>query len=258
MTTMGSGIAAYGGNPMPGTAPSRRVHHPGVRSGQLVDPGGNDPVERMHRRQQQVAGWYTQERANLPDGIPMDELADAKGIYATADPALQLYPHIAEVDDYVNAANERVAAHSKGVEIPEEQTGQASAIWNRAKDRVDKAKGVPAKVAAMQALIKGATGLTLQVYKSEFPFYAETEKLPGDWLPAAFAAETPGAADDIDAANLLQKRQAVGLANHQKIVKAMTGDSPIPPLLSPYDVDPAPYSDTNSVDVGSLARARSD
>ncbi len=172
----------------------------------------------------------------------MDELKDNAGIFAASDHVLPLQPALDDVANDVAAANQRVADITKGVEVPEEQTGQAKAIWNRAKDRIDKANGIPKKVAAMQDLIGDAEGLALQVYQTEFPFYANTEGLPGDWLPAAFAARIPGAADEVAAANLLQKHQSVLIHNHQKIFRALNADTEVPPLLDPYAVSAEPYS----------------
>jgi len=224
----------------PGTRSAPR-HMPPVPKGQLHDPGGRDSVERGFRCQQQVAQWGDSYRASIPDGVSPDELRDNADILAVSDPALQLQPALDAVQADVDAANQRVAELTKGAGVPEEQTGQGRAIWERTKDRIDKAKTKAEKAAVARGLIPGADGLTRAVYQQELPFLLETEGVPTDWLPAAFAASDPEAAEAVAKANRVQKHQAVLLANHQKIMRAFHQNTAVPPLLDPASISDLPY-----------------
>jgi hypothetical protein len=224
----------------PGTRSAPR-HMPPAPMGQLHDPGGRDSVERAFRRQQQVAQSYSTYRASIPDGVSPDELADNAGIFAVSDHALQLQPPLDDVGADVAAANQNVADLTAGPGVPEENTGQSQMIWARAKDRFDKAKSIAQKATIAQDLIATANGLTLATYQAELPFYLQTEGVPTDWLPAAFAARTPEAADAVATANRLQKSSAVLQANHQKLFRAFRQNTDVPPLLDPASVSDQPY-----------------
>ena len=226
----------------PGTAPARRVHVPSVPTGTLPDPGGHDSVERAHRLQRQTADLYTRWRGLFPDGINPDELKDAAGQFAYSDAALSLQPALDAVKADSDAADSRVADAVKSVKVADDQHEAARRIWDRAKDRLDKAKTLAQKISVAQELIAGATGLTLGTYQEELPFFLKTEGVPTEWLAAAFAAEIPEAADAVASANRLQKSHAVLQANHQKLTRAMRQDTDVPPLLDPSSISDQPYS----------------
>jgi hypothetical protein len=229
---------------LPGTRPARRVHVPPPPSGQLPDPGGRDSVERAFRRQQQVSGEYGTFRASIPAGVDPDELRDSAGIFAYSDAALTLQPALDAVSADVDTVNQMLAAASKGAGVPDDQTGQASRIWARAKDRLDKAKTQSQKVTVARQLIAGAEGLTLAVYQDELPFYAETEGMPGDWLPGALAARTPGGAELVSSATRLAKAHAILQHNHASLQRSMAKNVAPPTLLDPSTLaTDTPYSD---------------
>lgn len=215
---------------------------PPVPTGTPPDPGGADSVERASRRQQQVAQAYQAYRQSIPDGVSPDELRDSAGLFGVSDHALTLQPALDAVAADADAANQRLADLTKGTEVPNDQTGQAQMIWARAKDRLDKAKTVAQKAAIAQDLIAGADGLTLATYQAELPFYAKTEGIPSDWMPAAFAARIEGGADAVANANKLAKQHAILLRNHQALTRAMSQNTDVPRLLDPATVSDQPYS----------------
>lgn len=227
---------------LPGTKPARPQHLQPISTA-VPSPRGHNPIETLDNLQHDVVdGMYHPYRRNIPAHVDPDELRDNAGAWAFSNAALALKPALDAAIAHRDAATQAVVDATRVGEVPEEQTGQGAAIWNRAKDRIDKANGVPKKVAAMQDLIRGARGLALQVYQNEFPFYAKTEGLPTDWLTAAFAAERPEVADKVQTATLLHRQVAVGQHNHQKIMRAMEADTDVPTLLDPFAVDAAPYT----------------
>jgi hypothetical protein len=227
---------------LPGTRPARRVHVPPVPSGTFPDPGGRDAAERAHRLQRQTADLYTRWRASFPQGIDPDELKDNAGVFAYSDPALALEPALTAVKADADAASHRVSDAVKTVGVPDDQAAQAQRIWARTQRRLDAAKGVAQKAAVAQDLISGAEGLTLGTLREELPDYLESEGVPTSWLPAAFAARVPDAADAVADATRLAKAQAVLLHNHNALTKAFAKDVDAPPLLDPAIATTQAYS----------------
>ena len=217
----------------PGTSAPPR-HMPPLPSGQPPDPGGTDSVTRAHRRQQQVAQAYQQYRASIPDGVSADELRDSAGMFGVTGHALTLGPALDAVRADRDAAQQRVTDTVGNVTVGDDQQQAATRIWARARHRVDAAKSVAEKVTAAQAMIAGAEGLTLAVYREELPDYLEDEGVPTDsWLDAAFAARVPGGSEAVAAATKLERAHAVLLKNHQSLTKAIARDTDPPPLLDP-------------------------
>jgi len=127
--------------------------------------------------------------------------------------------------------------------VPDDQASQLAAhrIWARAQKRLDAAKGVAEKASVAQDLINGAHGLTLGTLQEELPDYLESEGVATGWLPAAFAARIPDAADAAANATTLAKAHAVLLRNHQSLTRAIAKDVDALSLLDPTLVDSAPY-----------------
>jgi len=137
----------------------------------------------------------------------------------------------------------RPAGAVKSAKVPDDQASQLAAhrIWARAQKRLDAAKGVAEKASVAQDLINGAHGLTLGTLQEELPDYLESEGVATGWLPAAFAARIPDAADAAANATTLAKAHAVLLRNHQSLTRAIAKDVDALSLLDPTLVDSAPY-----------------
>jgi hypothetical protein len=225
----------------PTVRPARRVHVPAPPSGQLPDTGGRDNVENAYRRQQQVTDAYTRYRNSIPEGVDPDELRDNAGIFGTTDAVRSLQPALDAVQADADAATRRVADAIKSANVPDDQAIQAQRIWARAQKRLEAAQGVTQTASVASDLINGADGLTLGTLQEELPDYLESEGVPTGWLPAAFAARIPDAADAVANATRLAKAHAVLLRNHQTLTRAIAKDVDAQPLLDPTVVDSAPY-----------------
>ena len=135
-------------------------------------------------------------------------------------------------------AKQEIASSAK---VPDDQAIQAQRIWARAQKRLEAAQGVTQTASVASDLINGADGLTLGTLQEELPDYLESEGVPTGWLPAAFAARIPDAADAVANATRLAKAHAVLLRNHQTLTRAIAKDVDAQPLLDPTVVDSAPY-----------------
>jgi hypothetical protein len=225
----------------PTVRPAHRVHVPAPPSRQLPDTGGRDNVEHAYRRQKQVADAYTRYRNSIPKGVDPNELRDNAGIFGMTDGARSLQPALDAVQADADAATRRVADTIKSAKVPDDQAIQAQRIWARAQKRLDAAKGPAQKASVAQDLISGADGLTLGTLQEELPDYLESERAPTGWLPAAFAARIPDAADAVADATKLAKAHAILQRNHQALTRAIAKDVDAPPLLDPTLVDAVPY-----------------
>ncbi len=229
---------------LPGTAPSVRQHVPQPRSVTL-NVGGRDAIEHLARLQPAVVNDYHSYRRSIPPGVAPDELRDNAGSYAITDQALSLKPGLDAAEALRDAATKDLVDSTKPPDIPQEQSGAAVAIWTRAEKRADKAKSPGQKAQVLRDLIADAPpgSLELKVYQREIPFYARTEGLPTDWLAAAFAAQMPEVAAKAQRARDVTQYHTVLQHNHQKIMRAIEKDTDVPPLLDPYAISTAPYSD---------------
>ncbi len=227
----------------PGTRPARRVHVPPPPSGQLPDPGGQDSVQRAHRRQQQVADLYTRWRGSFPDGIDPDELKNLAGQFAYTDAALQLPGVLDAVKRDADAATQKASDLIKGTRVGEDVASQIQAqrYWARAQRTLDAQRDGAKTVAAARDLINSADDLQVPVLSEELGSYLASRSLPVDWLAGALADKIPGLADATSDAILKSRQHAVISANHSKIQKAMESDTSVPPLIDPSDMTSAPY-----------------
>ena len=229
---------------LPGTRPARRVHVPPPPSGQLPDPGGQDSVQRAHRRQQQVADLYTWWRASFPQGIDPDELKDAAGQFAYSDAALQLPEALSAVESDADAATRKVNDLVKGTRVADDVASQLAAqrYWTRAQRNLDAVKD-PAKVVAVaQNLIANADEAQIPVLAEELSEYLGSRSVPAGWLPDALAAKIPGLSDATADAILKSRQYAVLQHNHHALTDAMEKDVAAPQLLDPSEMTSQPYT----------------
>ena len=225
----------------PTVRPARRVHVPAPPDGPLPDPGGRDNVERAWRKQQQVADLYTRYRNSFPAGIDPEELRDSAGVFGTTDAARSLQPALDAVKAEADESTQRLADAVKSARVPDDQAIQAQRIWSRLQRKLDAAQGPAQKASVARDLIDSAEGLTLATLQEELPDYLESSGAPTGWLPAAFAARIPAAADAVASGTKLAKAHAILQRNHQALTRAIEKDTDVPPLLDPTRVDSTPY-----------------
>jgi hypothetical protein len=120
--------------------------------------------------------------------------------------------------------------------VPDDQAIQAQRIWSRLQRKLDAAQGPAQKASVARDLIDSAEGLTLATLQEELPDYLESCGAPTGWLPVAFAARIPAAADAVASGTKLAKAHAILQRNHQALTRAIEKDTDVPPLL-----DPTPY-----------------
>lgn len=229
---------------LPGTRPARRVHVPLPPSGQLPDPGGQDSVQRAHRRQQQVADLYTRWRGSFPDGIDPDELKDSAGQFAYTDAAFQLPDVLDPVKQDSDSATAKVNDLIKGTRVGADVASQLGAqrYWARAQRTLDVAKDPAKVVAAAQNLIANADEAQISVLAEELAAYLADRNVPTGWLSDALASKIPGLSDATADAILKQRQYAVLHHNHQALTDAMAKDVAAPQLLDPSEMTSQPYT----------------
>ncbi|MGO9154647.1 hypothetical protein [Mycobacterium sp.] len=211
------------------------------------DPGGSTPDERHHRKLLQAARMYTDHRASISRDVDPAELRDAAGSFATTLVFQQLAPALAEVQQHAADAQANVAKLLKGSRVPEDDAAAqlaAAAFWRRSSAQLDAAKN-PLQIASVaQELINSAeTPVEIACLTKELPGYLKARQVPSGWLPGALAAKVTGGSEAQAEADRAAKGLAVATRNHQAVVRAVTQNTDIGPLVSPSVADSGPYTD---------------